>query len=155
MLDKKLLEQLPHSIDALAFLLQVGVNVEVEGGADVGVAEEDADGLVVAFAFDAAGGKTMPETVEAHFGKAKLLLEFVEVAAICAGLRWRSGVGEDVEVSTDNLFQRADQGQQVARHRDLPDGVLGLGFVHDKLRIFLFSVHQVDALDGLVDADNT
>ena len=52
------------------------MNVEVEGGADVGVAEEDADGLIVAFAFDAAGGKTMPQTVKAHFGKAKLLLEF-------------------------------------------------------------------------------
>ena len=119
------------------------------------MAEENTDRLIVAFTLDAAGGEAVAETVEAHFRKAKLLLEFVEVCAIGAWLCWRSGVGEDVEVSTDNLFQRADQGQQIARHRDLPDGVLGLWFVHDKLRIFLFSVHQVDALDGLVDADNT
>ena len=46
------------------------MNIEVQGSADVGVAKEDADGLVVAIALDAAGGETMAETVEAHFGKA-------------------------------------------------------------------------------------
>jgi len=35
------------------------MDVEVEGGADVGVAEEGADGLVVAAAFDAAGGEAV------------------------------------------------------------------------------------------------
>lgn len=64
----QLFEHLPHSVDALALLLQIGVNIEVEGGADVGVAEEDANGLVVAFALDAAGSETVPEAVEAHFG---------------------------------------------------------------------------------------
>jgi hypothetical protein len=39
------------------------VDVEVEGGADVGVAEEDADGLVVAAAFYAAGGEAVAEAV--------------------------------------------------------------------------------------------
>ena len=85
------------------------------------MAEEDADGLVVAFALDAAGSETVPEAVETHFGKAQLLLEFVEVATVCTWLRWCGGVSKDVEVSADNLLQRADQGQQVARHGDLPD----------------------------------
>lgn len=72
------------------------------------MAEEDADGLVVAFALDAAGGEAMPEAVEAHFGQAQLLLEPVEIAAIGAGLRWRSGVGENIEISPHNLLQWTD-----------------------------------------------
>ena len=50
------------------------MNIKIEGSADVGVAKEDADGFVVTFALDAAGGKAVTEAVEAHFGKAKLLL---------------------------------------------------------------------------------
>jgi len=57
------------------------------------VAEEHANGFVVAFAFDAAGGEAVAESVEAHFGKAELLLEFVEVAAVCAWLSGCGGVG--------------------------------------------------------------
>lgn len=63
-----LFEHFPHPFNALTLLLQVRVNIEVQRGADVGMAEEDADGLVVAFALDAAGGEAMPEAVEAHFG---------------------------------------------------------------------------------------
>ena len=40
------------------------MDVEVEGGADAGMAEEGADGLVVAAAFDAAGRETVAQAVE-------------------------------------------------------------------------------------------
>ncbi len=40
-----------------------GVDVEVEGGGDGGVAEDNGDGFVVAAAFDAAGCKHMTKGV--------------------------------------------------------------------------------------------
>ena len=83
------------------------MDIEVEGCANVGVAEKDADGFVVAFALNTAGGKAVPEAMKAHFGEAQLVLELVEVRAICARFCWFSRVGEDIEVSTDNLFQGA------------------------------------------------
>ena len=65
LLDTTVLPQSPeHLFDAALFLLEVRVDVEVEGGADVGVAQEDADGLVVAFAFDAACGEAVAQTME-------------------------------------------------------------------------------------------
>ena len=127
--------------------------IEIEGGADIGVAEEDADGLVIAFALDASGGEAVPEAVETHFGKAQVPLEFVEVATVCAWLRWRSCVGQDIEITTNYLLQRTDQGKQVARHGNLTDGILGLRLVHDEFGVLLFPVHQVDALNGLVYSD--
>jgi hypothetical protein len=65
-----LLEHLTHRIDALLFLFHIGVDIKIERCADVGVAEEDADGFVITFAFNAAGGKAMAEAMEAHLGKA-------------------------------------------------------------------------------------
>ena len=62
------------------------MDIEVQSGADVGMAEEDADGLVVALALNAAGGEAMPQAVETHLGKTQLLLELVEIAAVCARL---------------------------------------------------------------------
>lgn len=63
----RLLQQLrAHLLHATALLLFVGMNVEVEGGADVSVAEEDADGFVVTTAFDAAGCETVAQTMKLH-----------------------------------------------------------------------------------------
>ena len=92
MLVKKLLEHLAHRINALLFLLHIGMDIKIECGTDVGVAEEDADGFEVTFAFNAAGGKTVAEAVETHLGKAQFFLEFVEVASVSPGLCWISGV---------------------------------------------------------------
>ena len=107
------------------------MDIKVESGADIGVAKKDADGFVVAFALYAASSEAVAEAVEAHFGEAELLLELVEVAAVGAWFRWLCRIGEDVKVSTDNLFQGAHKRQKVAGHGNLPDGVLGLGFVDD------------------------
>ena len=70
MLVKKLLKHLSHCIDTLLFLLHVGMDIEVESCADIGMAEEYADGFIVAFTLDTSGGETVAETVEAHFRKA-------------------------------------------------------------------------------------
>ena len=114
-------QHLPHGLNALTLLLYIGMDIEVERGADVGVAEENADGFVVAFALNTTGGEAVPEAVKAHFWETQLVLELVEVCAICARFCWFSRVGENIEVSTDNLFQRAHQRQEVTGHGNLPD----------------------------------
>ena len=76
------------------------MDIKIECGADVGVAEEDADGFVVAFAFNAAGGKAVAQAVETHLGKSQFALEFVEVASVSPGFSWIGGIGKDIEVST-------------------------------------------------------
>ena len=62
---------LPHGVDALALLLQIGMYIEIQRCTDVRVAKEYADRLVIAFALYAAGCETMPETVETHLGKSQ------------------------------------------------------------------------------------
>ena len=54
-----LLQSLEHPVYAMLLLLQVRMNVEIECHADVRVAEDHADGLVVAAAFDAPRGETV------------------------------------------------------------------------------------------------
>ena len=114
-----------------------------------------ANGLVITLALDAARGEAMPETVETHLGKSKLLLEFIKVAAVCTGFGWCSCVGKDIEVPSDNLLQWTDQGQQIPCHGDVPNGVLGLGFVDDEFCVFFLPIHQVDALYGFAHTDYT
>ena len=130
------------------------MHVEIQRCTDVGVAEKNADSLVVAFTLNAARCEAVPEAVETHLGKSELLLEFIKVAAVCTGFGWCGCVGKDIEVPSDNLLQWTDQGQQIPRHGDVPDGVLGFGFVHDELGVFLLPVHQVDALDSLGNSYN-
>ena len=50
------------------------------------MAEEDADGLVVAAAFYAAGGEAVAEAMELEVGHAELLHEAFVVVAVCARL---------------------------------------------------------------------
>ena len=49
------------------------MDVKVQGRADVGVPEDDADGFVVAVAFDAARGEAMTQSVEFDDWNIKLL----------------------------------------------------------------------------------
>ena len=151
---KKLLEHLTHRINALLFLLHIWVDIKIECGADVGVAEEDADGFVVAFAFNAAGGKAVAEAVETHLGKAQFFLELVEVASVSPGFGWIGSIGKDVEVPTYDLFQWPNQRQKVAGHGNLPDRILGLWLVDNEFSVFFISVHKVDSLDGFTDTDD-
>ena len=62
------------------------MDVEVEGGADAGMAEEGADGLVVAAAFDAAGREAVAQAVELQLGHVELLEELLVIVAVCARL---------------------------------------------------------------------
>ena len=83
------------------------------------------------------------------------MLELVEVATVCPRFCWSRGICKHIEIAADNLFQGLDQGKQVSRHRNLPDGVFGLGLVHDDFRVFLFLVYQINPLKSLANPENT
>ncbi len=57
-------QELVHTVKAAFLLVEVGMNVKIEGRGHVGVAEYDTDGLVVAAALNTAGGKGMAQIVE-------------------------------------------------------------------------------------------
>ena len=69
------------------------MDIEVQGGADVGVAQENAHGFVVAFAFDAAGGEAVPKAMKPYFGQAELMLERDKISAVLAGLNGFRRIG--------------------------------------------------------------
>ena len=57
------LQVLIHLVNAGALGREVGMNIEVHGDAQAAVAQDDAHGLVVAAALDAAGGKAVAQGV--------------------------------------------------------------------------------------------
>ena len=46
---KQRFKHFPHGVNALSFLLQIGMHIEIQRYADIGVAEKDAVRLVVEF----------------------------------------------------------------------------------------------------------
>ncbi len=67
-----LAERFEHSVDALLLLFEVGMDVEVQGCADVCMTEDDTDGLVIAVALDTTCGKTVAQAVELDDRNAEL-----------------------------------------------------------------------------------
>ena len=115
-----------HLLNGAALGGEVGVDVEVEGGGDGTVAEEGGDGLVVAAAFDAAGGEAVPQGVEADGRNVEPPQELAEVCPIVAGLHRGGGVGDDVMVGPHDLDERAEGLHQGPANRDVAHGVGGL-----------------------------
>lgn len=81
------------------------MDVEVEGRGDVGMAENDADGLVVAVAFDAAGGEAVAQSVEFQRRYAELFHQFYVVVAVSSRFNGLRFVAYDVVVVVDYLLQ--------------------------------------------------
>ena len=61
------------------------MNIKIEGGSDVRMAENDTDSLVVAVTFDAAGCKTVAETMEFDVGDPEVFQQAVVMVAVCSG----------------------------------------------------------------------
>ena len=111
------------------------MDVEVEGCGDVGVAEDDADGLVIAVAFDAAGGEAVTQPVEFQRRYAELFHQLHIVVAVGARLYGLRFVAYDVVVAVDNLLQRSYHSQKSLVDGYLTDGVGGLGCVDHNLSV--------------------
>lgn len=129
--------------------------VKVKRRADIGVAEEDADGLVVAFPLDAAGGERVPQAVETYLLQVQFLQQPVEVATVRAGLCGHAVVRHDKEVPPDDLLQRADHREQPPRHRYLSGRADGLGLADEQFRMSAASASRVYPLNRPAYADDT
>lgn len=107
------------------------MNVEVERGADVGVAEDDAHGLVVAVALYAACGEAVAQAMKLDDGNVKLFQQAVVVVSVGAWFGRLAIVGQDVERAVYHFHQRCENFVEFARQRDLAVRVLRLGRTDD------------------------
>ena len=87
-----------HSVDTAFLLIEIGMDVQIEGCGDIGVPEQDADGLAVATGFDTARGKTMTQTVELDEGDIQFGQETAVVVAIGARFGGFETIGEDIKL---------------------------------------------------------
>ena len=85
------------------------MDVEVEGRGDVGMAENDADGLVVAVAFDAAGGEAVAQSVEFQRRYAELFHQFYVVVAVSSRFNGLRFVAYDVVVVVDRSEEHTSE----------------------------------------------
>ena len=92
------LKGLGDAVYAAAFVGEAGVDVEVHGGGDGGVAKDYRNGFVVAFAFDAAGGETVTQGVETGAAYVQAAEKSLEIIPIVARFQGFGAVGNDIEV---------------------------------------------------------
>ena len=106
-------ERAAHTINAATLLVEVGVHVKVECGADVGMPEQDAHRLIVASAFDASGGKAVSEPVKLETWDIKLVDQRIVIRAIDARLCGFGVVGKHIEVGADYAVEWFEQATEL------------------------------------------
>ena len=131
------------------------MNVEVERGADVGVSEDDAHGLVVAVALDAPCGETVAQAMKLDNGNIKLFQQAVVVVAVGTRFGRMTIVGQNVERAVNHFHQRCENLVEFARQRYLAVRVLRLGCTDNQLRVTAVAIDDVDPLNCLGDGDNS
>ena len=71
-----------HLIDALFLLFQIGMNIEIERGGDVGMPKNGADSLVVASALHTPCSKSVAKAMEFLMGNTQLLQETAVIVTV-------------------------------------------------------------------------
>ena len=99
-----LLQCAEHTVDTSLFLLHIRMDIEVERGADVGMPQQNAHSLIVAFAFDAARSETVTKAVKFHQRQAERLHELFVVVSIGARFCRLRFIRQDIEISVHDLF---------------------------------------------------
>ena len=92
-----------HSVDTAFLLVEIGMDVQIEGCGDIGVPEQDADGLAVATGFDTTRGKTMTQAVELDEGDIQFGQETAVVVAIGARFGGFETIGEDIKLRIEHF----------------------------------------------------
>ena len=125
------------------------MNVEVKGCGDVGMRRIDADGLVVAVAFDAACGEAVAQPVEFQRRYAEPFHQLHVVVAVCTRLNGLRLVAYDVVVAVDHLLQWAYHRHQGLIEWYFAGRVGGLWSVDHNLSVFgavifkdVYSLHR-------------
>ena len=103
------------------------MDVEVQGRADVCMTEDDADGLVVAVALDAACGEAMSQAVKLDNRYSELFQQASVVVAVGSRLSRSAVVGEDVERAVHHFQKWCEQLVKFGRERNFASRVLRLG----------------------------
>ena len=106
------------------------MDIEVERCADVGMAQQDAYRFVVTAAFDAAGGKTVPEAVEMDGRKSQFPQDTFKISPVWSGLCGFTLVGKYIVMAFDTLFQGPEQVYQIWRQGDVPVRADSFGRIH-------------------------
>lgn len=103
-----LLQCAEHTVDTSLFLLHIRMDIEVERDADVGMPQQNAHSLIVAFAFDAARSETVPQTVKFHRRQAERQYESFVIVPVGArfGRLWL--VCQNVEISVHYFLDGTD-----------------------------------------------
>ena len=131
------------------------MDIEVEGGTDVGMTEEDADGLVVAVALNAPGGKAVAKAMKPHLRKFQIIEKLLEEDPISPRLDRHCPIRQHIKIASDYLLERFDEREQVFRHGNVPDGILRLGSILDELGGFCLSLNQINPLQSSTHPDYT
>lgn len=129
------------------------MDIEVKSSTDVGVAKEDADGLVVAVALNAPGGKTMAEAMKSHLREFQIIQKLLKEDPICPWLDRRCPIRQYIKIASDYLLEWFYQRQQVFRHGNVPDGILRLRSILDELSGFCLSLNQINPLQSSAHPD--
>ena len=95
-----LLQGAEHLFDAFLLLLHVGMDIEVQGGADVGVSEKDTHCLVVTISLYAACCKAMTEPMKFQRRDIQLPDKLIVVVPVGSGLNWLTGTCKYIAVSS-------------------------------------------------------
>lgn len=135
-------------VDASFLMVDVGMYVQVERSADIGVAQQGTHGFVVAAAFYAAGGETVPEPVKADERQPQRAHQPLEVGAEDGGLGGFGTAGEHEVPGIGPSFQGSQLRNQLGRKRDFPIRVGCFGAVEDD---FTGVGTQINALKGLIN----
>ena len=97
------------------------MDIEVEGRADVGVPQQNADRLIVAVALNTAGCEAVAQGMEPHSWQSDFFQKALEVDPVCPWLRWLYIVRQNIEFTADDFLQRFQDGQQVSRNGNFPN----------------------------------
>ena len=91
------------------------MDIEIERRSNVGMAQNDTHGLVVAMTLDAARGKAVAQAVEFDDRDVELLEQTRVIVAVGAWFSWLTVVRKDVERAVYHLHQRHEQFVQFGR----------------------------------------
>ena len=130
------------------------MDIEVEGRADLRMTKEDAEGLVVAFAFDAAGREAVAQAVELEFRHAELSHETVVIIAVCARFDGLGRVRENIETIAYQPLEGPQNVAHVLRDRYGPHRIHGLCGIDDDFGMAVVAACHIYPLDRLRDPDH-
>ena len=131
------------------------MDVQVECCANVGMSQQDAHGLIVALAFNAACREAVAQPVEFQRRDIQLGHEALVVVPVTSRLYGPVAVGEHEEIPVHHLLQRPDHLHEIPGHRHFPHGVPCLWSVEYQFSMTSFPFEHINSPEGSPDMYRT